>query len=122
VNIDTAPKYDLADVAGSAIRNARGGVHVRTNAVITTGRRRRRHHSDLFKAEAVRACQQEGVSVALARGVTRVCCDAGWQRQNLAGRRLRFSGQILSAGSVHMRGYDGVLLHYLSILNGGFGG
>ncbi len=45
---------------------------MRTNGVITTGRRRRRHHSDLFKAEAVGACQQEGVSisaVALARGV-----------------------------------------------------
>lgn len=43
-----------------------------TNGVISTGRRRRRHHSDLFKAEAVGACQQEGVSiaaVALARGV-----------------------------------------------------
>jgi transposase-like protein len=40
--------------------------------VISTGRRRRRQHSDLFKAEAVGACQQEGVSiaaVALARGV-----------------------------------------------------
>jgi transposase len=45
---------------------------VSTNGVISTGRRRRRHHSDLFKAEAVGACQQEGVSiaaVALARGV-----------------------------------------------------
>ena len=43
-----------------------------TNGVISTGRRRRRHHSELFKAEAVGACQQEGVSiaaVALARGV-----------------------------------------------------
>jgi transposase-like protein len=40
--------------------------------VISTGRRRRRQHSELFKAEAVGACQQEGVSiaaVALARGV-----------------------------------------------------
>jgi transposase-like protein len=45
---------------------------VSTNGVISTGRRRRRHHSELFKAEAVGACQQEGVSiaaVALARGV-----------------------------------------------------
>jgi transposase len=45
---------------------------VSTNGVISTGRRRRRRHSDLFKAEAVGACQQEGVSiaaVALARGV-----------------------------------------------------
>lgn len=40
--------------------------------MISTGRRRRRFHSELFKAEAVGACQQEGVSiaaVALARGV-----------------------------------------------------
>jgi transposase len=45
---------------------------VSTNDVISTGRRRRRRHSELFKAEAVGACQQEGVSVAavaLARGV-----------------------------------------------------
>jgi hypothetical protein len=40
--------------------------------VISAGRRRRRKHSDLFKAEAIGACQQEGVSiaaVALARGI-----------------------------------------------------
>jgi transposase-like protein len=45
---------------------------VSTNGVISSGRRRGRTHSDLFKAEAVGACQQEGVSiaaVALARGV-----------------------------------------------------
>ena len=43
-----------------------------TNGVISGGRRRRRQHSSLFKAEAVGACQQEGVSVAAvaqARGV-----------------------------------------------------
>jgi transposase len=42
------------------------------NELISTGRRRRRRHSELFKAEAVGACQQEGVSiaaVALARGL-----------------------------------------------------
>ena len=40
--------------------------------LIVTGRRRRRRHSELFKADAVGACQQSGVSVAavaLARGV-----------------------------------------------------
>jgi transposase-like protein len=39
---------------------------------LTTGRRRRRHHSVFFKAEAVGACQHPGVSiasVAQARGV-----------------------------------------------------
>jgi transposase-like protein len=45
---------------------------VSTNQVISAGRRRRRSHSELFKAEAIGACQQEGVSiaaVALARGI-----------------------------------------------------
>ena len=43
-----------------------------TEQLVDTGRRRRRRHSALFKAEAVGACQQEGVSiaaVALARRV-----------------------------------------------------
>ena len=43
-----------------------------TKQVIETGRRRRRRHSALFKADAVGACQQPGVSiaaVALARGL-----------------------------------------------------
>jgi transposase len=43
-----------------------------TEQAVGIGRRRRRRHSDLFKAEAVGACQQPGVSiaaVALAHGV-----------------------------------------------------
>ena len=43
-----------------------------TEKVVETGRRRRRTHSAHFKAEAVGACQQPGVSiaaVALARGL-----------------------------------------------------
>jgi transposase len=43
-----------------------------TENLITRGRRRRRHHSVFFKAEAVSACQQPGVSiaaVALERGL-----------------------------------------------------
>jgi transposase len=43
-----------------------------TGQVVDTGRRRRRTHSAHFKAEAVGACQQPGVSiaaVALARGL-----------------------------------------------------
>jgi transposase len=43
-----------------------------TEEALTRGRRRRRHHSVFFKAEAVGACQQPGVSiasVALARGL-----------------------------------------------------
>jgi transposase len=48
-------------------------VYVNTKGqLIETGRRRRRTHSAHFKAEAVGACQQSGVSiaaVALARGL-----------------------------------------------------
>ena len=43
-----------------------------TGQLVDTGRRRRRTHSAHFKAEAVGACQQAGVSiaaVALARGL-----------------------------------------------------
>jgi transposase len=68
---------------------------VSTNGVISTGRRRRRTHSDLFKAEAVGACQQEGVSiaaVALARGVNasllrRWLAEAGASRTPIAIQR-----------------------------------
>jgi transposase len=35
-----------------------------TEKIVETGRRRRRRHSALFKAEAVGACQQPGVSIA----------------------------------------------------------
>jgi transposase len=68
---------------------------VSTNGVISSGRRRRRTHSDLFKAEAVGACQQEGVSiaaVALARGVNasllrRWLAEAGSNRTPIAIQR-----------------------------------
>ncbi len=43
-----------------------------TEKIVETGRRRRRRHTSSFKAEAVGACQQPGVSiaaVALARGL-----------------------------------------------------
>jgi transposase len=43
-----------------------------TEQVVGVGRRRRRTHSQLFKAEAVGECQQPGVSIAaiaLARGL-----------------------------------------------------
>ena len=45
---------------------------IKNQGIIETGRRRRRRHSALFKAEAVEACQVPGVSVAavaLARGL-----------------------------------------------------
>jgi transposase-like protein len=43
-----------------------------TDQAVSIGRRRRRRHSAAFKAEAVAACQQPGVSIAaaaLARGL-----------------------------------------------------
>ena len=50
----------------------RGG-HVHTNeAIVIAAGRRRRKHSDEFKARAVRACEHPGVSmaaVALAHGI-----------------------------------------------------
>ena len=51
--------------------------------LIETGRRRRRTHSAHFKAEAVGACQQPGVSiaaVALARGLNAAMLHR-WVRQ-----------------------------------------
>jgi transposase len=51
--------------------------------VVETGRRRRRIHSAHFKAEAVGACQQSGVSiaaVALARGLNAAMLHR-WVRQ-----------------------------------------
>lgn len=58
---------------GSYAESLEIGVHVNTTGeLVETGRRRRRTHSAHFKAEAVGACQQPGISVAavaLARGL-----------------------------------------------------
>ena len=54
-----------------------------TGQLVDTGRRRRRIHSAHFKAEAVGACQQPGVSVAavaLARGLNAAMLHR-WVRQ-----------------------------------------
>ena len=54
-----------------------------TKEVISAGRRRRRKHSELFKAESVGACMQEGVSiaaVALSRGLNANLLR-GWVRK-----------------------------------------
>ncbi len=60
-----------------------------TGQVIETGRRRRRTHSAHFKAEAVGACQQPGVSiaaVALARGLNAAMLHR-WVKEAERGRR-----------------------------------
>jgi transposase-like protein len=73
----------------------RGSVHTSTNGVISSGRRRRRTHSELFQAEAVGAFQQEGITIAevvLARGVDasllrRWLAEAGANRAPIAIQR-----------------------------------
>ncbi len=64
----------------------------------TDGRRRRRRHSDEFKAEAVAACMRPGVSVsavALARGV-----NANLLRFWLRNAEMRPAGRVERATSV----------------------
>ncbi len=64
----------------------------------TTGRRRRRRHSDEFKAEAVAACMQPGISVsavALARGV-----NANLLRFWLRNAEMKPAARVESAASV----------------------
>jgi transposase len=59
--------------------------------VIETGRRRRRIHSAHFKAEAVGACQQSGVSiaaVALARGLNAAMLHRWVKQAERSGRPI----------------------------------
>ena len=62
------------------------GGHVDTiGSLPSAGRRRRRLHSDEFKADAVAAASQPGVSmasVALARGVNANLLRRGFERQS----------------------------------------
>jgi transposase len=62
-----------------------------TGQVVDTGRRRRRTHSAHFKAEAVGACQQSGVSiaaVALARGLNASMLHRWVKRAERSGRPI----------------------------------
>ena len=62
-----------------------------TGQVIETGRRRRRTHSAHFKAEAVGACQQPGVSiaaVALARGLNAAMLHRWVKQAERSGRPI----------------------------------
>jgi hypothetical protein len=62
-----------------------------TGQLIETGRRRRRTHSAHFKAEAVGACQQAGVSiaaVALARGLNAAMLHRWVKQAERSGRPI----------------------------------
>jgi transposase len=62
-----------------------------TGQVVEAGRRRRRTHSAHFKAEAVGACQQSGVSiaaVALARGLNAAMLHRWVKQAELSGRPI----------------------------------
>jgi transposase len=62
-----------------------------TGQVVDTGRRRRRTHSAHFKAEAVGACQQAGVSiaaVALARGLNAAMLHRWVKQAERSGRPI----------------------------------
>jgi transposase-like protein len=62
-----------------------------TGQAIETGRRRRRTHSAHFKAEAVGACQQSGVSiaaVALARGLNAAMLHRWVKQAERSGRPI----------------------------------
>jgi transposase len=62
-----------------------------TGQMIETGRRRRRVHSPHFKAEAVGACQQPGVSiaaVALARGLNAAMLHRWVKQAERSGRPI----------------------------------
>jgi transposase len=68
-----------------------------TRQVIETGRRRRRRHSALFKAEAVGACQQPGVSVAavaLARGLNANMLRAWVRKAERSGRPIAIRSTV----------------------------
>jgi transposase len=59
--------------------------------VVETGRRRRRTHSAHFKAEAIGACQQSGVSiaaVALARGLNAAMLHRWVKQAERSGRPI----------------------------------
>jgi hypothetical protein len=78
-----------------------------TDQLVETGRRRRRTHSAHFKAEAVGACQQPGISiaaVALARGLNAAMLHrwvkaAERSRNPIAIRTTGPSARIESSGS-----------------------
>ena len=75
--------------------------------LIETGRRRRRVHGAHFKAEAVGACQQPGVSiaaVALARGLNASMLHRWVKKAERSGRPIAIHG---TAPSMAIEGGEG---------------
>jgi transposase len=78
-------------------------------AVIETGRRRRRRHSPMFKAEAIGACQQPGVSIAaiaLARGLNANMLRDWVRKAERSGRPIAIR---TTEPSVAMQGAEGFM-------------
>jgi len=79
-----------------------------TGQVVDTGRRRRRTHSAHFRAEAVGACQQPGVSiaaVALARGLNASMLHRWVKKAERSGRPIAIRGTEPSAAIENGEGF-----------------
>jgi transposase len=79
-----------------------------TGQLVETGRRRRRIHSAQFKAEAVGACQQSGVSVAavaLARGLNAVMLHRWVKQAERSGRPIAIRSTTPSAAIPSEEGF-----------------
>ena len=66
-------------------------------AGVATGRRRRRNHSDEFKAQVVAACKPAGVSIAAVAMAN--CVNANLARRWVFDAERRSGGQLASAAS-----------------------
>ena len=81
--------------------------------VVETGRRRRRIHSAHFKAEAVGACQQSGVSiaaVALARGLNAAMLHRWVKQAERSGRPIAIRTTMPSVAIENGEGFVPVAL------------
>jgi transposase-like protein len=76
--------------------------------VVETGRRRRRTHSAHFKAEAIGACQQSGISVAavaLARGLNAAMLHRWVKQAERSGRPIAIRPTTPSVAIEHGEGF-----------------
>lgn len=84
-----------------------------TGQIVETGRRRRRRHSKQFKADAVGACQQSGVSiaaVALARGLNASLLHRWVKAAERSGRPIAIRSTAPSVGIESGEGFVPVAL------------